>query len=86
VADTARIARELGVLDPPETEAALAERIAAFRPELGRHPEARATARFLLLDPPLALAARAPYALLAAARWSCCRRGPARRCGCRTSR
>ena len=37
VADTARIARELGVLDPPETEAALAERIAAFQPELG-HP------------------------------------------------
>ena len=67
VADTARIARELGVLDPPETEAALAERIAAFRPELAGTPEARATARFLLLDPPLALAARAPYALLAAA-------------------
>ena len=59
--------RELGVLDPPETEAALAERIAAFRPELAGTPEARATARFLLLDPPLALAARAPYALLAAA-------------------
>ena len=30
-------------------------------------PSSRATARFLLLDPPLALAARAPYALLAAA-------------------
>ena len=67
VADTARIARELGVLDPPETEAALADRIAAFRPELAGSPEARSTARFLLLDPPLALAARAPYALLAAA-------------------
>ena len=67
VADTARIARELGVLDPPETEAALVERIAGFRPELAGTPEARATARFLLLDPPLALAARAPYALLAAA-------------------
>ncbi len=67
VADTARIARELGVLDPPQTEAALASRIAAFRPELSGTPEARSTARFLLLDPPLALAARAPYALLAAA-------------------
>ena len=55
------------MLDPPETEAALAERIAAFRPELAGSPEARSTARFLLLDPPLALAARAPYALLAAA-------------------
>ena len=30
VADTARVARELGVIDPPETEAALADRIAAF--------------------------------------------------------
>ena len=67
VADTARIARELGVVDPPESEAALAARIAAFRPELEGTPEARSTARFLLLRPPLALAARAPYALLAAA-------------------
>ncbi len=81
VADTARIARELGVLDPPETEAALAYRIAAFRPELAGSPQARSTARFLLLNPPLALVARAPYALLAAAavellpRWA---RGPLR--------
>ena len=67
VADTARIARELGVVDPPETEVALADRIAAFRPELAGTPQARATARFLLLSPPLAIAARAPYALLAAA-------------------
>jgi uncharacterized protein (DUF2236 family) len=66
VADTARVARELGVLDPPETEAALAERIAAFRPELGGSPQARSTARYLLFSPPLAVAARAPYALLAA--------------------
>ncbi len=67
VADTARVARELGVVDPPESEAALAERLAAFRPELEGTPEARSAARFLLLSPPLALAARAPYALLAAA-------------------
>jgi uncharacterized protein (DUF2236 family) len=67
VADTARVAGELGVVDPPTTEAALAQRIAAFRPELAGTPEARATARFLLLEPPLAPVARAPYALLAAA-------------------
>ncbi|HEY0811956.1 MAG TPA: oxygenase MpaB family protein [Pseudonocardia sp.] len=67
VADTARIARELGVLDPPVTEAALASRIAAFRPELAGTAQARSTARYLLFSPPLALAARAPYALLAAA-------------------
>lgn len=67
VADTARVARELGVAEPPETEAALAARIEAFRPELAGSAAARSTARFLLLNPPLALAARAPYALLAAA-------------------
>jgi uncharacterized protein (DUF2236 family) len=67
VADTARIARELGVPDPPETEAALAARLEGFRPELEGTPEARSTARFLLLNPPLPLVARAPYALLAAA-------------------
>lgn len=67
VADTARIARELGVLDPPETEAELAAQIEGYRPELDGTPEARATARFLLLNPPLPLVARAPYALLGAA-------------------
>jgi uncharacterized protein (DUF2236 family) len=67
VADTARVARELGVVDPPRTAAELAERIAAFRPELAGTPQARSTARFLLLEPPLAPAARVPYALLAGA-------------------
>jgi uncharacterized protein (DUF2236 family) len=67
VADTARVARELGVLDPPETEAALTARIEAFRPELAGSEQARSTARFLLLEPPLAVTARLPYALLAAA-------------------
>jgi uncharacterized protein (DUF2236 family) len=67
VADTARIARELGVVDPPETEAELDARLAAFRGELAGTPEARAAARFMLLNPPLPLAARPPYAMLAAA-------------------
>ena len=67
VLDTALVARKLGVLDPPTTEAELAEQLAAFRPELASTPDARATARFLLLRPPLPLIARAPYAVLAAA-------------------
>lgn len=67
VHDAARVAREVGVLDPPETEAELADQLAAFRPELQGTPEARSTARFLLLSPPLPLAARPPYALLGAA-------------------
>jgi uncharacterized protein (DUF2236 family) len=66
VADTARVARALGVLDPPRTQAELRERLAAFRPELHATPAARAAARFLLLRPPLPLLARAPYGVLAA--------------------
>ena len=67
VRDTARVAREVGILDPPQTEAELDAQLAAYRPELHGTPDARSTARFLLLNPPLPLAARAPYALLGAA-------------------
>jgi uncharacterized protein (DUF2236 family) len=67
VADMARIGGELGVPDPPLTEAELAERIEAYRPELAATAEAREAARFLLLRPPLPVIARAPYAVLAAA-------------------
>jgi uncharacterized protein (DUF2236 family) len=66
VADTARVAMALGVPDPPRTEAQLRERIEAFRPELSGTPAAREAARFLLLTPPLPIAARPPYGLLAA--------------------
>jgi uncharacterized protein (DUF2236 family) len=67
VADTARVATALGVPDPPVTESELRERIQAFRPELAGTAAARDAARFLLLTPPLPIAARAPYGLLAAA-------------------
>lgn len=67
VSDTARVAREIGVLDPPQCEAELDEQFAAYRPELRGTPEARSAARFLLLEPPLGRAARLPYAVLAAA-------------------
>jgi uncharacterized protein (DUF2236 family) len=66
VADTARIATALGVVDPPHTERELGERIAAYRAELHGTDAARDAARFLLLTPPLSLLARGPYALLAA--------------------
>ena len=66
VGDTARVARALGVPDPPLSEAQLRERIEAFRPELSGTPAAREAARFLLLTPPLPIAARPPYGLLAA--------------------
>jgi uncharacterized protein (DUF2236 family) len=67
VTDMARIGTELGVPDPPRTEAELAERIRAYRPELAATAEAREAARFLLLRPPLPVLARAPYGVLAAA-------------------
>ncbi|SEH77562.1 Uncharacterized conserved protein, DUF2236 family [Mycolicibacterium rutilum] len=66
VADTARVAEALGVVDPPRSEKQLAERLEAFRPELRGTAAARDAARFLLLTPPLPLPARAPYAALAA--------------------
>ena len=67
VADAAVVARALGVIDPPDTEARLRMRLAAFRPELRGTSEARAAARYLLLQPPLPLAARVPYGLIAGA-------------------
>jgi uncharacterized protein (DUF2236 family) len=66
VADTARVAAALGVVDPPRTERELADRIEAFRPELTSTQSAREAARYLLLTPPLPVVARAPYGLLAA--------------------
>jgi uncharacterized protein (DUF2236 family) len=67
VEQTARVARALGVNEPPTTTRELRAELADFRPELRGTPEARRAARFLLLEPPLPLAARAPYAVLAAA-------------------
>ncbi len=67
VADMARIAIALGVPDPPRTEAELTDRISQYRPELRGTAQSRAAARFLLLNPPLPAAARAPYGVLAAA-------------------
>lgn len=67
VADMARIGAALGVVDPPRDRAELAARLADYRPELHGTPEAREAARFLLLDPPVPMVARVPYALLASA-------------------
>ncbi|HEX2902344.1 MAG TPA: oxygenase MpaB family protein [Jatrophihabitans sp.] len=67
VADTARVAAALGVIDPPTTVAELRAGLAGYRSELASTPAARDAARFMLLQPPLPLPARAPYAVLAAA-------------------
>jgi uncharacterized protein (DUF2236 family) len=67
VADTAQVARRLGVLDPPTTVAELREQLEAFRPELASTAQSRAATRFLLLNPPVQLSLRPAYAVLAAA-------------------
>ena len=66
IADAARVAEALGVIDPPRTEQQLRQRISDYRPELRSTAAARDAARFLLLTPPLPLVARAPYGVLAA--------------------
>ncbi|MFD5329443.1 oxygenase MpaB family protein [Streptomyces sp. NPDC127092] len=67
VEDMASVARRLGVVRPPVTEAALAEALERRRPELAATEESAATARYLLAAPPLPWPVRVPYALLAAA-------------------
>jgi uncharacterized protein (DUF2236 family) len=60
------VAARLGATTPPVTVAELDRRLEAFRPELEATAASRGAARFLLLDPPLPLAARPGYGLLAA--------------------
>ena len=67
VVNSAVIARALGVLEPPTTEGELRDQLDAFRPELRGTREARDAARYLLVQPPLPVAGRAAYGLIAAA-------------------
>lgn len=67
IADTARVAEALGVIDAPRTEAELIAQRDAYRPELEGSPEARSAARFMLLNPPLPLLIRPAYGVLGAA-------------------
>lgn len=67
VAESAVVARALGVIEPPTTERQLRSQLREFRPELRGSREARDAARYLLVQPPLPIAGRAPYGLIAAA-------------------
>lgn len=66
VADMARVASALGVDHPPVTVAQVRGEFRNFRGELKGTKAAREAARFLLVQPPLPLAARPAYGLLAA--------------------
>lgn len=67
VAQTAEVARRLGVLHPPTTEAELAQALEGYRPELRATDHAREAVRRVVLHPPIALPARPAYAVLVAA-------------------
>lgn len=67
VAQAGEVARRLGVPEPPLTVADLRAVLADFRPELRGTPQAREAIRYLLVKPPLPLAARAPYGVLTSA-------------------
>ncbi len=67
VEDSAVIARRLGVEHPPMSVAELGRQLREFRPELRGTPAARNAARFLLIEPPLPIAARPAYLALAGA-------------------
>lgn len=66
VAQGARVARAMGATEVPESLAELRAALDRYRPELEVTPAALDAADFLLTEPPLGPAARAPYAFLAA--------------------
>jgi uncharacterized protein (DUF2236 family) len=67
VAQTGEVARRLGAIDPPTTEAELREVMAAFRPELRATDHAREAVDHLIKHPELPAAAKPAYAVLVAA-------------------
>lgn len=66
VRQMAVIARALGVPAPPESERSLRDQLRSYRGELRGSRAARDVARYLLWQPPMPPAARAPYGVLAA--------------------
>ena len=67
VKDAAFIARAVGVIDPPETEAEVRAMIDSYRPELKSTRESRDATKYLLFKPPLPGAAKIAYWLLVGA-------------------
>jgi uncharacterized protein (DUF2236 family) len=67
IADMAVIARKLGVPAPPTSVRGLGDQLKMYRGELRGTAAARDAARYLLLQPPIPLAARPAYSVLAAA-------------------
>jgi uncharacterized protein (DUF2236 family) len=66
VAQMARVAAELGVIDAPRTVAELDAQLQAYRPELAGTRAARQAARFILLRAPVPVVLRGAYGVLGA--------------------
>ncbi|PWD52391.1 DUF2236 domain-containing protein [Serinibacter arcticus] len=66
VAQTSRVARALGAEHVPTSTAELVTALASYRSELAASEAARDTAHFLLREPPLPVASRQGYRLVAA--------------------
>jgi uncharacterized protein (DUF2236 family) len=64
VADSAVVARKLGVIDPPTTKAELDAAIRDYRPELGGTPEAVDALAYVRNRPPLSRPARPGFVVL----------------------
>ncbi|MDE9367872.1 oxygenase MpaB family protein [Luteipulveratus sp. YIM 133132] len=64
VAQIGSVAARVGVVDPPRTVADLRRVLVSYDGELEGSPLARSTARFVMLEPPMSVAARPAYALL----------------------
>jgi uncharacterized protein (DUF2236 family) len=67
VGDMAVVARHLGIDDPPTSIAGLRQQLADYRPELHSTRAARDAARYLLIEPPVSLAAYPGYLAIAGA-------------------
>ncbi len=67
VVQAGEVALRLGARDVPGSHAELVAALAGYRSELVATPAARDAARFLLLQAPVPLLARAPYAVLMSA-------------------
>jgi uncharacterized protein (DUF2236 family) len=67
VAQAAVVARKLGAVDPPTSEAELHARVEAFRPELRATDHARDAVEYLIRQPELPLVGRPAYRVLVTA-------------------
>lgn len=67
VKDMSFIALKLGIPGPPTNVRELRDQLAMFRPEMRATQESRDVAHYLLIEPPLDLVSRIPYALISAA-------------------